>query len=166
MKRYIIGTLVTLGMLTIGCNRKIAPTIIYEDKIVSRIDTVLHFSDDTVKIPCDDFDYQFFDQTTHDTIYVTVEKQVLKVKTIVRRDTVYRETIIVQPAPLRSVTKIDNSVRVKAKNGSAVGDGNTITTKKTNWWWIFLAGMLTWFIIQNVGWRFLKKYIPVLNFTS
>lgn len=56
--------------------------------------------------------------------------------------------------------------KVRANGGSAIGDGNTITTKKTNWWWIFLAGMLTWFIVQNVLWRVVKIYIPILNFTS
>lgn len=158
-------TLVVLGMsLLIGCNRKIAPTIIYQDKIVTKTDTVTVVSKQTDTIPCADF--QTFIEGDKDTVFVQVVKNVLTVKTVVKRDTVYRETIIVQPAPLRSVTKIDNSIRNKAKNGSAIGDGNTITTKKTNWWWIFLAGMLTMFIVQNVGWRFIKRYIPILNFTA
>lgn len=158
-------TLVVLGMsLLIGCNRKIAPTIIYQDKIVTKTDTVTVVSKQTDTIPCADF--QTFIEGDKDTVFVQVVKNVLTVKTVVKRDTVYRETIIVQPAPLRSVTKIDNSIRNKAKNGSAIGDGNTITTKKTNWWWIFLAGMLTMFIIQNVGWRVVKRYIPILNFTA
>lgn len=165
MKINIKVTLVVLGMsLLIGCNRKIAPTIIYKDKIVTKTDTVTVVSKETDTIPCDDF--QTFIEGDKDTVFVQVVKNVLTVKTVVKRDTVYRETIIVQPAPIRSVTKIDNSVHNKAKNGSAIGDGNTITTKKTNWWWIFLAGMLTMFIIQNVGWRFIKRYIPILNFTA
>jgi len=57
-----------------------------------------------------------------------------------------------------------NNSKVKAKSGSAIGDGNTITTKKMNWWWIFLAGMLTWFILQNVVIRWLKIYFPFLKF--
>lgn len=40
--------------------------------------------------------------------------------------------------------KIDNSnIDNTAKKGSAVGDGNDITNKKIDWFWIFLAGFLT-----------------------
>jgi len=160
-----IITLVVLGMsLLIGCNRKIAPTIIYQDKIVTRTDTVTVVSKQTDTIPCDDF--QTFIEGEKDTVFVQVVKNVLTVKTVVKRDTVYRETIIVQPAPIKSVTKIDNSSVHKARNGSAIGDGNKITTKNLSWWWIFLAGMLTMFIIQDVGWRVVKRYIPILNFTA
>lgn len=156
---------VLLGITMIGCNRKIAPTIIYQDKIVTRIDTVKVISKETDTIPCDDFAYYLTDEI-HDTVYVKVIDKQLSVKYINKRDTIFRETIIVQPAPLRSVTKIDNSIKNKAKNGSAIGDGNTITTKKTNWWWIFFAGMASWFIIQNVVWRFIKNSNPVTKILS
>jgi len=162
MKYLVI--IAVFGMIATGCNRKIAPTIIYQDKIVTKVDTVTVKSTETDSIPCDDF--VRFIEGDRDTIYVEVVKNVMKIRTVVKRDTVYRETIIVQPAPIRSVTNIDNSVRNKAKNGSAIGDGNKITTKNLSWWWIFLAGMLTMFIIQNVGWRFVKRYMPILNFTA
>lgn len=165
MKKYILGTWVMLGLsLLSGCNRKIAPTIIYQDKIVTKTDTVTVVSKQTDTIPCDDF--QTFIEGEKDTVFVQVVKNVLTVKTVVKRDTVYRETIIVQPAPIRSVTKIDNSVHNKAKNSSAIGDGNKITTKNLSWWWIFFAGMLTMFVLQNVVWRVAKRYIPILNFTA
>lgn len=45
---------------------------------------------------------------------------------------------------------------------NAVKSGNT--TKKISWWWIYLAGMLSWFIVQNIIFRTLKIYIPILKF--
>ena len=81
-----------------------------------------------------------------------------------KSDTIYRDVIIVQPAPLRQVNKVDNSVKNVARKSSAIGDGNKITTKKNNWWWIYLAGMLSWFIVQNIIFRTLKIYIPILKF--
>ena len=153
--------LVMLGTLAIGCSRKSAPTIIYQDKIVKSIDTVTIQSRVTDTIPCDDFEI-FIENEVHDTVYLKVVDKVVSVKYVKTTDTVFRETIIVQPTPRKSVIKTDNSVT--AKKGSIIGDGNTMTTKKNNWWWIFLAGMLTWFIIQNVLFRVLKTYFPFLKF--
>lgn len=58
-----------------------------------------------------------------------------------------------------------NVTSVKPKQ-SAIGDGNDLDNSKkgVGWWWIFLAGMLTWALIQNVLFRVLKTYIPVLKF--
>ena len=158
--RYLI--ILLLAVLFTSCNRRM-PKIIYQDKIVSHIDTLTVISQKTDTIPCKDFDISLLDEQ-HDTVYVKVVDKQISVKYLKKSDTIYRETIILQPTPLRQVTKINNSVKVKAKNGSAVGDGNTITTKKSNWWWIFLAGALSWFIIQNVGFRILKTYFPFLSF--
>ena len=156
-----IFILVMLGTLAIGCSRKSAPTIIYQDKIVNSVDTVTIQSRVTDTIPCDDFEI-FIENEVHDTVYLKVVDKVVSVKYVKTTDTVFRETIIVQPTPRKSVIKTDNSVT--AKKGSIIGNDNTMTTKKNNWWWIFLAGMLTWFIIQNVLFRALKTYFPFLKF--
>jgi hypothetical protein len=159
MRNLII--LVSIGFLAIGCSRKVAPTIIYQDKIVNSVDTVIIHSRATDTIPCDDFEI-YIENEVHDTVYIKVVDKVVSVKYVKIRDTVYRETIIVQPTPRKSVIKTDNSVT--AKKGSIIGNDNVMTTKNNNWWWIFLAGMLTWFIIQNVVFKVAKKYIPILNF--
>ncbi len=157
-KLYILAV---IGLMAIGCSRKSAPTIIYQDKIVNSVDTVTIQSRVTDTIPCDDFEI-FIENEVHDTVYLKVVDKVVSVKYVKTTDTVFRETIIVQPTPRKSIIKTDNSVT--AKKGSIIGDGNTMTTKKNNWWWIFLAGMLTWFIIQNVLFRVLKTYFPFLKF--
>jgi len=151
-KLYILAV---IGLMAIGCSRKSAPTIIYQDKIVKSIDTVRIQSRVTDTIPCDDFEI-FIENEVHDTVYLKVVDKVVSVKYVKTTDTVFRETIIVQPTPRKSVIKTDNSV--KAKKNSIIGNDNVMTTKKNNWWWIFLAGMLTWFIIQNVLFRVLKTY--------
>ena len=156
-----LNILVIFGHLAIGCSRKSAPTIIYQDKIVKSVDTVTIQSKVTDTIPCDDFDI-FIENEVHDTVYLKVVDKVVSVKYVKVRDTVFRETIIVQPTPRKSVIKTDNSV--KAKKGSIIGNDNVMTTKKNNWWWIFLAGMLTWFIVQNVLFRVLKMYVPIFKF--
>ena len=157
-KLYILAV---IGLMAIGCSRKSAPTIIYQDKIVNSVDTVTIQSRVTDTIPCDDFEI-FIENEAHDTVYLKVVDKVVSVKYVKTTDTVFRETIIVQPTPRKSVIKTDNSV--KAKKNSIIGNDNVMTTKKNNWWWIFLAGMLTWFIIQNVLFRVLKTYFPFLKF--
>ena len=157
-KLYILAV---IGLMAIGCSRKSAPTIIYQDKIVNSVDTVTIQSRVTDTIPCDDFEI-FIENEVHDTVYLKVVDKVVSVKYVKTTDTVFRETIIVQPTPRKSVIKTDNSV--KAKKNSIIGNDNVMTTKKNNWWWIFLAGMLTWFIIQNVLFRVLKTYFPFLKF--
>jgi len=102
--------------------------------------------------------------TNYDTVFVKVLDKKIKVKYVNKSDTIYRDVIIVQPAALRQINKVDNSVKNVAKKGSAIGDGNKITTKKNNWWWIFLAGALSWFIVQNVLLRILKTYFPIFKF--
>ena len=151
-KLYILAVIV---LMAIGCSRKSAPTIIYQDKIVNSVDTVTIQSRVTDTIPCDDFEI-FIENEVHDTVYLKVVDKVVSVKYVKTTDTVFRETIIVQPTPRKSVIKTDNSVT--AKKGSIIGNDNTMTTKKGNLWWIFLAGMLTWFIVQNVLFRVLKTY--------
>lgn len=144
-----------LVLILAACNRQ-AAQVIYTEKTITKTDTL------TVKtieqVPCDDFEAGLFDENEKDTVYVKVADKQITVKYVRTRDTVYLTPIILTPQPKK--VKIDNSV--KAKNGSAVGDGNKITTKKSSWWWIFLAGALSMFIVQNVILKAIKRYIVPL----
>ena len=154
MTKFSLFSIIVLIFST-GCGRKVAPSFI--TKTVR--DTVTIQSVKTDTIPCDDFEI-YIENEIHDTVYLKVVDKVVTVKYVKVRDTILKETIVV--VPRKNVTKIDNSV--KAKKGSIIGNDNVMTTKKNNWWWIFLAGMLTWFIIQNVLIRVLKTYFPFLRF--
>ena len=146
-----------ISLLFIACNRNTAK-IIYETKTVRHVDTVTVKSIDTV--PCEDFETIVINNT--DTAYITVVNRQVEVKYIRTRDTVYLTPNIVQPQPRKQVTKIDNSNT--AKKGGIIGDGNTQDNRKQlAWWWIFLAGGLSMFILQNVVWRTVKIYFPILN---
>lgn len=147
MKRVVFFSLILAA-----CSSKI-PQVIYQDRIVTKYDTVVYYSVVNDSIPCDDFKREISTET--DTVYIEVVKNKLSVKTVLKRDTIIRTQIIT--VPKKSITKIDN--RVTAKKSSIIGNDNTMTTKKNNWWWIFFAGMLTWFIIQNVIWKGIKRYI-------
>ncbi len=146
-----------ISLLFIACNRNTAK-IIYETKTVRHVDTVTVKSIDTV--PCDDFETIVINNT--DTAYITVVNRQVEVKYVRTKDTVYLTPTIVQPQPRKQVTKIDNSNT--AKKGGIIGDGNTQDNRKQlAWWWIFLAGGLSMFILQNVVWRTVKIYFPILN---
>ena len=138
-------------MLAIACSQK-GTQIIYQDRTITSYDTIKFESRVTDTIPCDDFRDTLYGK---DTVYVEVIKNRMTIKTRYRTDTVYRTPTIIQPQARR--IKIDNSVN--AKKGGIIGDGNTVTTKKTSWWWIFLAGMLTMFILQNLIYKTLKRYL-------
>ncbi len=144
-----------ISILFASCSRK---QFVYETKTVRHVDTVTVKSIDTV--PCEDFETIVINNT--DTAYITVVNRQVEVKYIRTRDTVYLTPNIVQPQPRKQVTKIDNSNT--AKKGGIIGDGNTQDNRKQlAWWWIFLAGALSMFILQNVVWRTVKIYFPILN---
>ena len=144
-----------ISILFASCSRK---TVIYETKTVRHVDTVTVKSFDTV--PCQDFETVVYYNT--DTAYIKVVDKQIQVKYIRTRDTVYLTPNIVQPQPRKQVTKIDNSNT--AKKGGIIGDGNTQDNRnQLAWWWIFLAGGLSMFILQNVVWRTVKMYVPILN---
>ncbi len=146
-----------ISLLFIACNRNTAK-IIYETKTVRHVDTVTVKSIDTV--PCEDFETIVINNT--DTAYITVVNRQVEVKYVRTKDTVYLTPNIVQPQPRKQVTKIDNSNT--AKKGGIIGDGNTQDNRRQlAWWWIFLAGGLSMFILQNVVWRTIKAYFPILN---
>ncbi len=144
-----------ISILFASCSRK---QFVYETKTVRHVDTVTVKSIDTV--PCDDFETIVINNT--DTAYITVVNRQVEVKYIRTRDTVYLTPNIVQPQPRKQVFKIDNSNT--AKKGGIIGDGNTQDNRRQlAWWWIFLAGGLSMFILQNVVWRTVKIYFPILN---
>jgi len=144
-----------ISILFASCSRK---QFVYETKTVRHVDTVTVKSIDTV--PCEDFETIVINNT--DTAYITVVNRQVEVKYVRTKDTVYLTPTIVQPQPRKQVTKIDNSNT--AKKGGIIGDGNTQDNRKQlAWWWIFLAGGLSMFILQNVVWRTVKTYFPILN---
>jgi len=144
-----------ISILFASCSRK---QFVYETKTVRHVDTVTVKSIDTV--PCEDFETIVINNT--DTAYITVVNRQVEVKYVRTKDTVYLTPNIVQPQPRKQVTKIDNSNT--AKKGGIIGDGNTQDNRRQlAWWWIFLAGGLSMFILQNVVWRTVKIYFPILN---
>jgi hypothetical protein len=62
---------------------------------------------------------------------------------------------------VKELQKLKNSTTGDS-SPNAVSSGNT--TKKRSWWWIYLAGMLSWFIAQNLVFKSLKIYFPILKF--
>ena len=60
-----------------------------------------------------------------------------------------------------------NVITVKPKQ-SAIGDGNKLDNSKkgVGWFWIFVAGNLSWLIIQNLLYPILMRFIPFANLTS
>ena len=150
--------LIIAAILLVSCNRH-TPQVIYTENTIKKTDTVTVKSVDT--IPCDDFEAGIFGENT-DTVYVKVIDKQIQVKYIRTRDTVYLTPTIVHPQPRKQVTKIDNSNT--AKKGGIIGDGNTQDNRRQlAWWWILLAGGLSMFILQNVVWRTVKIYFPILN---
>lgn len=155
-KLYILAV---IGLMAIGCSRKSAPTIIYQDKIVNSVDTVTIQSRVTDTIPCDDFEI-YIENEVHDTVYLKVVDRQVSIKYIKVRDTVFRETIIVQPTPRKSVIKTDNSVKIKLKDGSVIGDGNKIDNSTINNFWkgFFCAFALLYGI--GIISKILNLYVP------
>lgn len=158
MRKY---TFIFSFILLISCSKK-TPQITYIDETKTKTDTIVSYVDggtDTIysAVPCDSFTMVI---RKTDTIYIRKIQRETQIKLVTKHDTLIRQPIIVRNG--KTVVKTDNSVT--AKKGSIIGNDNTMTTKKNNWWWIFLAGMLTWFVIQNVLFRVLKTYFPFLKF--
>lgn len=146
----IVIASILLSVFATSCTKQVTPQIVTQERIVSKIDTLVFISEKTDTIPCEDFEYKLIKET--DTIFVEVVKKELKIKTIQRTDTIYKEKIILQNLPKKVVNK------TIAKKGSAIGDGNKITTKKSSWIWIFIAGMLAGQLI-NIGVKRLIKIV-------
>ena len=157
MRKYIF---IISILLFASCNRK-TPQIIYKDKVVTTHDTTTIISKQTDTIPCDDFEI-FIENEIHDTVYLKVVDKVVSVKYVKVRDTVFRETIVVQPQPRKTVVKTDNSVT--AKKGSIVGDGNTMTTKKPDKFWLGVLCATGFFYLLGFGLSVLQRYVPISIF--
>jgi len=169
MIRISIVLFIGFWFLT-GCSRKVAP-IIFQDTVITNYDTIELAGDvvmDTIfsRVPCDSF-VMVVRKT--DTLWIREVKKETKTKLVIKTDTVFRTPIITQNIN-RNRGQIGNeNINSKTKKGDNVtGDGNTISKpiKKTNWFWIFVCGMGAMFILQNVVWKTVKRYIPILNFTA
>lgn len=153
MRKYVF----ILSLLALGCSHK-AAQVIYQDRTIVSFDTIrFEAPKDGTTVPCKDFETFIQGETIHDTIFVKSKQGKLELKAQLERKVTERQPIIVTPQPNVRIRKIDNSIT--AKKQGIIGNDNTMTTKKTNWWWIFVAGMLTMFIIQNVIYKTLKRYL-------
>jgi len=75
---------------------------------------------------------------------------------------------IQQIKPKSTAVVGDGNVTTVKPKQSAVGDGNDLDNSKkgSNWFWIFVAGNLSWLIIQNLLYPILMRFIPFANLTS
>lgn len=62
---------------------------------------------------------------------------------------------------VKELQKLKNSTTGDS-SPTMVKSGNT--TNKSNWWWTYLGGALSWFIAQNLVFKTLKTYFPFLKF--
>jgi len=146
-------------LLLVACNRNTSK-VIYQDRIITEVDTIkFETQRDGTEVPCKDFETFIPGRTIHDTIFIKSKAGKLQLKAQLERKVVERQAIVVTPQA--KIVKIDN--RVTAKKGGIIGDGNT-QNNSVKWWWIFLSGMLTMFIIQNIILKSLKVYFPILRF--
>lgn len=153
--------LVILTILIFGCTPKTTSTIEYKAKIdtiyQTKVETILNQRFDTITIMQDDtcnlYKMSFnsllnYYNEAQDIIsiqkdsmdYLHALNQVINLPKKVKKNSVIN---IVQGNDNKS--NIDKSeTNQKAKDNSAIGQDNqlTKTTKKNNWFWIFLAGAL------------------------
>ena len=152
---------IILCALVFGCTPKTTPTIEYKAKIdtiyQTKIETVLKTKFDTITILQDDTcelykmsfnsllgyynDAQKIIEIQKDSMdYLHSLNQVVNLPKKVKKNSVIT---VIQGNDNKS--NIDKSeTNQKAKDNSAIGQDNqlTKTTKKNNWFWIFLAGAL------------------------
>ena len=153
---------ILLCILIFGCTPKIKPTIEYNTKIdticQTKVETILNQRFDTITIVQDDTcelykmsfnslltyyqDAQKIIEIQKDSMdYLHALNQVINLPKKVKKNS----TITVIQGN-NNKSNIDKSeTNQKAKDNSVIGQDNelTKTTKKNNWIWIFLAGMLT-----------------------
>jgi len=152
---------ILLCILIFGCTPKIKPTIEYKTKVdtiyQTKIETILNQRFDTITIMQDDTcnlykmsfnslltyyqDAQKIIEIQKDSMdYLHALNQVINLPKKVKKNSVIT---VIQGNDNKS--NIDKSeTNQKAKDNSAIGQDNqlTKTTKKNNWFWIFLAGAL------------------------
>lgn len=183
MSRIIIYSL--LLTIFIGCHHKNKiqhSNIDYTDRVIYKhtFDTIVLESGDTCQQYMVSFNNLVREYQTILDLAVNLNDTINELYSEIKDLKIRPTQNIVLPKKARKATiniiqgdnntpTIDNSKTTqKVKDNSAIGNENqlTKTTKKNNWFWIFVAGALTWFVIQNVLWRVLKIYFPFLNFVK
>lgn len=168
---------ILLTILIFGCTPKIEPTIKDKTKIdtiyQTKVETILKTKFDTITIvdndTCELYKMSFnsllnYYNEAQDIIsiqkdsmdYLHALNQVINLPKKVKKNSVIT---VIQGNDNKPI--IDKSeTNQKAKDNSAIGQDNqlTKTTKKNNWFWIFLAGMLTTIIIDKIILRKVKLF--------
>lgn len=174
----IVVAAILLSIFATGCQRQVAPTIIYKEKIdtitfsYTKIDTIINFEDceeiaKEYNVLLDNFNKQKANILILENELSKIEKS-KKVKTKIvyknNNNENLKRSILIKDSEIDSLNLALKSVQ-KARDNSAIGNDNNLqkTTKKMQWWWIFFAGALSWFIVQNVLFNYLKKYIPFIK---
>lgn len=86
-----------------------------------------------------------------------------------------RNSLFAQADSIASINAENLALKGKVKDlqklkNSTTGDSSPTmvksgnTTNKSNWWWIYFGGALSWFIAQNLVFKTLKIYFPFLKF--
>lgn len=149
------------------------PITIYKPIEIYKLDTIRVVEDDTCSSYITSFNWLVKEYTNisalaadfNDSIYYL---NTLLSKQIIMPKKVRKSAITVIQGDNNTPTIDQSQTTQKVKDNSAIGNENqlTKTTKKNNWFWIFVAGALSWFVIQNILWRALKTYFPFLNFVK
>lgn len=178
----IVVASILLSIFATGCQRQVAPTIIYKEKIdtitfsYTKIDTIINFEDceeiaKEYNVLLDNFNKQKANILILENELSKIDKsKIVKTKIITKNSNNNTEvnnlkrSILIKDSEIDSLNLALKSVQ-KARDNSAIGNDNNLqkTTKKMQWWWIFFAGALSWFIVQNVLFNYLKKYIPFIK---
>ena len=170
----IIIAAILLSIFATGCQRQAIPQIIYKEKIdtisFSKIDTIINF-DECVEIAkeynmlLDNFNKQKSNIAILENELSKIGKSKnVKTKIITKNSNNNTEvnnlkrSILIKDSQIDSLNLALKSVR-KAKDNSAIGNENQLqkTTKKTQWWWIFLAGFLTAHLLRFI----VRKYLHI-----
>lgn len=170
---WLIALAISIIVFAItGCTKKIQPQIEYKEKIIfqQKIDTFKIIEDDTCSQYKQSFNWLLQDyqnilelaQKFNDSLgKLNYTISVLKVENTLKKQPRIRKnkgTIIANNTGSQ-ISDVVGANTQKAKDNSAIGNENDLkkTTKKTQWWWIFIAGFLSAHLI-----RFLrKKYLPI-----
>jgi len=207
MRTKLFYILVLLGILTIGCSRKVAPTISLpteqnpcDDRINALIDsisdvnlvyvteTIYKDGDPIIDTICitDSSNCNYYKITAleiaakynsaikeRDFYKAMANSQAKKIinnnyVNSKNKNTQIGDANVQQIKPKSTAVVGDGNVTTVKPKQSAVGDGNDLDNSKkgSNWFWIFVAGNLSWLIIQNLLYPILMRFIPFANLTS
>lgn len=157
-------------VLVFSCQRKASPMVIYQDKIVTveKLDTITIYEKDTCfdyKISYNNLVAKYNDlQKKYAVKSDTISTLLKEIQHLKEKYFLLEKTKVPKKMKDSNVVniggdnneKIDNSnIDNTAKKGSAVGDGNDITNKKIDWWWIFIAGFLSAHLLRFIIKRFI-----------